>query len=38
MLYTEAELDLDEYEEMRILYVKNERARKISSLEHEDYY
>ena len=37
MLYTEAELDSDEYEEMQILYVKNERARKTSSSEHEDY-
>ena len=37
MLYTEAELDSDEYEEMRISNIKNERAHKTSSSKHEDY-
>lgn len=37
MLYTEAELDSDEYEEMRISNIKNERAHKTSSSKQEDY-
>ena len=37
MLYTEAELDSDEYEEIRMSHIKNERARKTSSSNYEDY-